>query len=160
MWDLFKSDKDMSDYFVKWLDYFHYFPSKYKEPSNTCLSSNCFATKNILNFVGDIEFNDKIEHIKNLCEQRIEQKLTYFYLHMVDYRNGGKMDLHSHAHNEEYSFVYYLNTCDDGETILHLDTTIVIKPIKNNILFFSSNVFHSANYSNTKKVLVGGFNSK
>lgn len=160
MWSLFKSNKDMSNYFSKWLDYFQYFPSKYKELSNTCLASNCFATKNILNFIDDTEFNNKINYIKDLCEQKISEQLDYFYLHMIDYKNGGKMDIHKHSHNEQYSFVYYLNTCDDGETILHLNKDINIKPVKNNILFFSSDIYHSANFSNSKRILVGGFNSK
>ncbi len=160
MWNLFKSDKDLSNYFIKWLDYFQYFPLKYKEEKNTCLSTNCFATKNLLDFIGDLEFNCHIDYLKGLCQQRIKNEINYFYLHMIDYKNGGKMDIHNHAHNEDYSFVYYLNTCTDGETILHLNEQISIKPQKNNILLFSSDVYHSANFSNNKKVLVGGFKSK
>ena len=58
---------------------------------------------------------------------------------MVDYTNGGIMSKHSHKHNEDYSFILYLNDCLDGATVLHLEQYRVIQ--KRYGLLFSSNDF-------------------
>ena len=75
---------------------------------------------------------------------------------MVDYTNGGIMSEHSHKHNEDYSFILYLNDCVDGATVLHLENKHRILPQKGTALLFSSEIPHSSEYSRSKQVFVGG----
>ncbi len=66
------------------------------------------------------------------------------------------MSKHSHKHNEDFSFILYLNDCDDGHTVLHLESQYRIKPQKGTVLLFSSSIPHSSEYSKSKQVFVGG----
>jgi hypothetical protein len=156
MWQIKHLEYDYADYFDKWISYFKYKSDLLQDTTNNCLSKNCFATKNLLKFVGDVEFLDIIEELKSTCEEYVNKKLKYFYLHMIDYENGGEMAPHKHDHNEDYSFILYLNSCNDGDTVLHLDSEIKIKPVKNKMVLFSSDIVHSAIFSNQKRILVGG----
>ena len=63
-------------------------------------------------------------------EEVAGQILNYHYMHMVDYTNGGIMSKHSHKHNEDYSFILYLNDCLDGATVLHLNEQYRVIPKK------------------------------
>jgi 2OG-Fe(II) oxygenase superfamily len=129
----------------------------FKDNKNSSLSSNCFSTLNLLDIIRTEKFYNYIGILQSLCEQKLNLKLKYFYVHMIDYENGGEMKVHQHLHNEDYSFILYLNSCTDGKTILHLgNKKQQITPIKNKVLLFSSDIPHSAEYSNSKKVLVGG----
>jgi len=85
---------------------------------------------------------------------------NYHYIHMVDYTNGGIMKKHSHNHNEDYSFIMYLNDCNDGCTVLHLGCEHRIQPRKGTVLLFSSSIPHSSEYSKSKQVFVGGLKVK
>lgn len=156
----FKLDVDLTDYFGKWLDAFQDNSENFREKDPTCLSDTCFATINLLSFIKNEQFIDNLNYIKHVCEKNVLLDLNYFYVHMIDYKNGGLMERHNHKHNEDYSFIYYLNDCDDGQTILHLKKDIKIKPIKNTILIFPSNIDHSSEYSNKKRILVGGLRTK
>jgi hypothetical protein len=78
---------------------------------------------------------------------------------MIDYSNGGRMSAHNHSHNEDYTFVLYLNTCEDGETIVrspYVNNPAIINPVNGRLLLMSSNIDHCANHSSSKRVLVGG----
>ena len=86
----------------------------------------------------------------------VGEVLNYHYMHMVDYTNGGIMSVHSHKHNEDYSFILYLNDCVDGATVLHLENQHKILPQKGKVLLFSSEIPHSSEYSRSKQVFVGG----
>jgi|694.fasta_scaffold02774_16 hypothetical protein len=156
MWKIKYLEHGYADYFDKWLPFFKYKSDLVQDNTNNCLSKNCFATKNLLKFVGDNEFLDIIEELKSICEKCVNKELEYFYLHMIDYENGGEMSSHKHDHNEDYSFILYLNSCEDGDTLLHLDPEIKIKPVKDKMVLFSSDIVHSAIFSNKKRILVGG----
>jgi len=82
--------------------------------------------------------------------------LNYCWVHFVEYFEGGSQDIHNHKHNEDYSFVLYLNTCSDGETYFNVDPPVSISPNKNNMILFSSNIDHGAKTCYNKQVLVGG----
>jgi len=136
-------------------------PELLKDEKQSSLSDNCFATLNLLefphsyifyNYIGELK--QKVEEILNLTD------LEYFYLHLVDYTNGGCMREHSHDHNEDYSFILYLNDCDDGATVLSLGEPYYVLPSEGNVLVFSSSIPHSSNYSKSKQVLVGGLKVK
>ena len=80
---------------------------------------------------------------------------------MISYDAGGYMTRHSHEHNEDYSFILYLNTCKDGATVLHYDDCEHhIAPERNKMLVFSSDTEHSAKFSDSKQILVGGLKLK
>jgi hypothetical protein len=156
MYTSFFIDDDISGYFIKWLTHFQEYPHFYQDRTNHCLSPNCFATKNILEVVKDKEMEENLNFLKNLCQEYISDPIEYFYVHMIDYKNGGDMLIHKHDHNEDYSFILYLNDCDDGYTTLYLENPIRIQPERSKILVFSSDVYHSAMFSKEKKILVGG----
>lgn len=160
MYTTFFIDEDISGYFVEWLNHVQKYPEIYRDITNHCLSPNCFATKNLLEVADNLIFKEKIIFLKNLCQKYISETIDYFYAHMIDYRNGGDMLIHKHDHNEDYSFIYYLNDCNDGYTTLYLNKPIRIKPEKSKILLFSSDVYHSSTFSKEKKIFVGGLKNK
>jgi len=152
------------EFFVdsKFVDFFNeYFHSAYsleflEETKLSSLSKNCFATVNLLKYQQEEIFYELVAELQLICSKILESELEYTYLHLVDYSNGGIMSPHSHKHAEDFSYILYLNTCTDGETVLkYTHTTKEVKPVKSKVLLFSSEIVHSSNYSNSKKVLVG-----
>lgn len=151
----FINSEEVIDYFIELLDVIRDNPTRYRDLSNHCLSPNCFASNNLLSSTDKL-FLKNIDIILSECQKYIPKKVEYFYLHMIDYCDGGDMLIHKHDHNEDYSFVLYLNTCEDGYTTLYLEQPIRIKPERGKVLVFSSDVYHSATFSKRKKILVGG----
>ncbi len=131
-------------------------PELCKDYKNSSLSRSCFATLNLLDLQHGDKFYNYIGKLKDDAELSAECKLQYYYLHLVDYSNGGVMTPHKHDHNEDFSFILYLNDCDDGHTVLNLSNPCKIKPDKGKVLLFSSDIVHQSEYSKTKQVLVGG----
>ena len=155
--------KDATDYFNKWLEYFMLRQDLYGDETYSSLSEDCFATTNLLGLVysKDNVFEQYLEYLKDICQASINRKLSYHYLHMISYDAGGYMTRHSHEHNEDYSFILYLNTCKDGATVLHYDDCEHhIAPERNKMLVFSSDTEHSAKFSDSKQILVGGLKLK
>lgn len=151
--------KDVTDYFNKWLEYFMLREDLYGDETYSSLSDDCFATTNLLGLVysKDNVFEQYLGYLKNICQATINEKLSYHYLHMISYDSGGYMSRHSHEHNEDLSFILYLNTCKDGATVLYGDVEDhYITPKRNNILVFSADTEHSAKFSDSKRILVGG----
>lgn len=153
----FYIDSKITDYFDGLLKFI---PESLRDTRQSSLSSNCYATVNLLDIKHSEMFYNYIDILISVCKSKLQNDLQLFYLHMVDYKNGGEMKMHNHSHNEDYSFILYLNTCDDGETVLHIHNSISIRPEKNKVLMFSSKINHSANYSNKKRILVGGLIKK
>ena len=135
-------------------------PEIFKDKVDSSLSPNCFATTNLLQFPHASIFYNYIDALRIKCEELININLEYTYLHLVDYSNGGTMSEHQHDHNEDYSFILYLNTCEDGATVLTLREPYKVLPVTNKVLLFSSYISHMSEYSDTKKVLVGGLKVK
>lgn len=135
-------------------------PELFKDTVQSSLSPNCFATTNLLKFPHASIFYNYIDTLRIKCEEFININLEYTYLHLVDYSNGGIMSEHSHEHNEDYSFILYLNTCEDGATVLTLKEPYKVTPVANKVLLFSAYIPHMSEYSNSKKVLVGGLKVK
>lgn len=154
--DFFIENNEILIYFSALLDTLQKASKKYRDVTNHCLSPNCFASNNLLDLLKDDLFVKNINFVLEDCQNYIPDKVEYFYMHMIDYQNGGDMLIHKHDHNEDYSFILYLNDCDDGYTTLYLDKPVRIKPEKAKILIFSSDVYHSATFSKNKKILVGG----
>ena len=77
-------------------------PELLKDEKQSSLSDNCFATLNLLEFPHSDIFYNYIGELKQKVEETFDlTDLEYFYLHLVDYTNGGCMQEHSHDHNED-----------------------------------------------------------
>ena len=157
----FLVEDEVSNYFNLLLNFVSSYPEVFKDIKQSSLNGDCFYTLNLLDYIDAKIFYNYIDKVKLLCENVLNLKLKYFYIHMIDYQNGGKMNVHTHNHNEDYSFILYLNSCTDGETILYIDNIPhKIIPEKNKVLLFSSHIPHSAAYSESKRVLVGGLRTE
>lgn len=157
--EFFASEK-ITRYFLSLLQLSLSSPSIFKDQKQSSLSSNCFATLNLLDFPHSNIFYNYIDALRIKCEEFVGYNLEYVYLHMVDYSNGGTMGEHKHSHSEDYSFILYLNTCNDGQTVLLLREPYEILPQVNKVLLFSSYISHMSEYSNSKRILVGGLKLK
>ena len=128
-----------------------------------------YQTDNILNWE-DVEYQKFIKGelfdlvSKNLCLDK--NKIEYFWIHMLDYRVGGKMDCHRHNHNEDFVIFIYLKTCSSGDTVFYLNdycqeymnrTTVKITPKQNLGVCFSSMVLHKGEITEqNKRIFVCG----
>jgi len=154
---ILECERDITEYFDKWLKYFMMRSEWYRDETYSSLSEDCFATTNILGIVKDPVFDEYIAYLKDIVEAVSSKKMYYHYLHLVSYDSGGFMTRHKHDHNEDFSFILYLNTCKDGATVLHYDDIEHhVLPERNKILVFSSDTEHSAKFSDSKRILVGG----
>ena len=80
---------------------------------------------------------------------------------MLDYKKGGHISLHNHAHAEDYCYLLYLNDCDDGATyFINEGKEYEILPEKNKLLVYPSHVFHGGRRTTSKKVIVSGYKFK
>ena len=152
--------KDTTDYFNKWLEYFMLREDLYGDETYSSLSDDCFATTNLLGLVKDNVFDQHLEYLKDICEAAAGKRLSYHYLHMISYDAGGYMTRHNHEHNEDYSFILYLNSCKDGATIIHEEKNYHVIPQRNRMLVFTADSEHSAQFSDSKRILVGGLKLK
>lgn len=153
----FLVEDNVSNYFNLLLDFVSTHPEVFRDEKQSSLSGDCFYTLNLLEHIDSEIFYNYIDKLCLLCEDFLSRRLKYFYVHMINYENGGKMNVHTHDHNEDYSFILYLNSCNDGETILHTTKGhYKVTPERNKVLLFPSNIPHSAAYSVSKRVLVGG----
>jgi hypothetical protein len=155
----FEVDEKVTEYFTLLLKVCMANPEviDYKQSS---LSPSCSATLNLLDFNMPEKFYNYTGRLLRKSEEATGEILRYHYMHMVDYTNGGIMSVHSHKHNEDYSFILYLNDCSDGHTVLHLKNQYRVTPKKGTVLLFSSLIPHSSEYSKSKQVFVGGLKIK
>ena len=82
------------------------------------------------------------------------------WLHFIEYFGDGEQKGHTHVDNEDYSFILYLNGCNDGSTIFYNPDPnlprIVISPKIGQLVIFPSDIYHKAQSTNqNKKVVVG-----
>lgn len=126
-------------------------------------------TQNLLEWKDQeyLEFiQNDIHKIISNCLNLNPERFYFHYNHIFDYSKGGYVREHKHDHAEDYVCIFYLNTCDAGETVFFLNTysesdkkrtSINIKPNKNSAVCFSSMLFHKANYTNeAKRIFVVG----
>ena len=123
----------------------------HRDETHSSLSEDCFATTNILGVIKDPVFDEYIAYLKDIVEAVTNKKLIYHYLHMISYDAGGYMTRHNHEHNEDISFILYLNSCKDGATIIHEEKDYQVIPQRNRMLIFTADSEHSAqNYEGSK----------
>ena len=103
---------------------------------------------------------------KFVSEQLGTDKFSYFWVHYLEYENGGGMDIHKHWHNEDFVLFLYLSTCNSGHTVFYLNdynqehmerTCIRVQPIKSTGTCFSSLLSHKGEFTyENKKIFVVG----
>jgi hypothetical protein len=125
---------------------------------------NGIQTKNLL-FLDEEDINEKLTDFKQWLEQECETEFEYHWAHMIEYEENGSQEEHSHDHNEDYSIIVYLNSCDDGSTYFKLNPTrnigIRVFPKRCLSVMFSSTIRHGGHFTNGgKKVLVLGIKLK
>ena len=112
------------------------------------------------NFKKDHLFQERLDNLLIIPESIIGEGLTYHWVHFVEYYRGGYQEIHNHRHNEDYSFILYLNACRGGETYFDIKPPVSFSPKKNTMLLFKSDVNHGANKTSSwfrnKKILVCG----
>ena len=97
-----------------------------------------------------------------------KERIKYVWTHMLEYKNGGKMEAHSHMHNEDFVFFIYLNSSkSSGETVFYLNnfnedskkrTKVSVLPTKNLSVCFSALLTHEGFESyEGKRIFVVGF---
>ena len=115
---------------------------------------------NLPNFQEDHLFQERLDNLLSITESIIGERLTYHWVHFVEYYRGGYQEIHNHKHNEDYSFILYLNTCRGGQTYFDIKPPVSFSPKKNNMLLFKSDIDHGAHKTSswfrTKKILVCG----
>jgi hypothetical protein len=156
-------DNGIVNFFNKKLD-FYKTQSSFWMPPNSSSTINGIQTYNMLDF-GEDDVRCKLQIIKNKIEKKCKTKFNYNWSHLIEYQNGGNQSIHTHDHNEDFSIILYLNNCNDGETVFHLNPRRQIKhscfPQKGKAVMFSATIPHQANYTfSNKKLLVLGLKIK
>lgn len=132
-----------------------------------------YQTSNLLEWDDD-EYKKFINNkLFDLISENIsieKNKIEYYWNHILDYRNGGKISIHNHMHNEDFVFFIYLSNCNSGNTIFYLNnydeksfqrTTFKVKPKKNLAACFSSLILHEGEFTlENKRVFVAGIRIK
>jgi hypothetical protein len=128
-----------------------------------------YQTDNLLKW-DDKEFN--IFTKENLLQVVSSQlnidktKISFHWIHFLDYVNGGSMNQHKHWHNEDFVMFIYLKDCKRGKTIFYLNdysdqfkerTQVGITPKKNTAAIFSSLLLHKGEKTTeNKRIFVMG----
>ena len=120
-------------------------------PNSTC-TINGFQTNNLCY---EPYIKDELE---KLLEYLPNKDLKYRWFHMINYKDHGYQDAHEHSKTEDYSYILYLTDCNEGGETLFIngEDSVTIKPEKNKLVFFPSNIWHKGNATiDNKKVAVG-----
>ena len=117
-------------------------------------------SSNLLEFDDESLYNN-LNSIKTKFENLFEVGFEYHWVHLIEYEPGGYQKIHSHDHNEDFSFVLYLNDCVDGHTVFMLNEkrniAAEVKPTFGKSVIFLSSIKHFAKTcTETKRVLVCG----
>ena len=115
-------------------------------------------------FLGEVLLNN-ISNLLNLPKEKVD----LHFQHIFDYKEGGYVKPHNHAHLEEFVVIIYLNTCNKGKTIFYFNkeqnyptersdkTKVEISPIKGDGVCFSSLLVHEAELTHeSKRIFVVG----
>ena len=139
--------KDITEEFIKILNEFK---SLKLDVSFGTATKNGFQTPNILSY-------NKYKKLKNVMQNIMPKKYDLFHIHLIEYFKNGYQKGHNHKNTEKYSFILYLNDCDTGHTVFNND--IKIKPEKNKLVLFDSDIWHYGEVCLTnKQVAVGAMN--
>ena len=123
-------------------------------------TNNGYQTPNLLQ-INEKDVNDKLFYLKKRLERKCGVKFEIHWAHMIEYEVSGSQNPHKHDHNEDYSVIVYLNSCEDGSTyfIMNEKRNVVsrILPERGHCVMFHSGIKHGAHpVSEEKQVLVLG----
>ena len=126
---------------------------KLKPCKNLTHTINGFQSENIIHL-----FN------KNILKEIIPFFNLYekiFHIHYISYKKNGYQVKHDHYKTEHFSFILFLNNGSGNTDFIFDNYVYSIKPIKNKLIIFSSNILHFGNKVKTKKqILVGAIEKK
>jgi hypothetical protein len=134
----------------------------FKSEINGCSTINGYQTENILELINTKDsIKSGLDQIKDVIENHISAKFEYHWIHLINYQKNGFQKKHNHSHNEECSFILYLNDSSDGETNFYVNPErniqYKITPETGKMVVFSSSILHDSEKTDgDKKVLVGG----
>ena len=145
-------DEEIVDYFLDNIsDWCSEFPDR-----SGCMVGECVCTSNLLKNIKDEKFFSHLNTLKEVVENRRGKKYNYFYVHVVEY-SGGEMEKHDHSFAEDYGFLLYLNTSEDGATFfVDGEKEVEFLPQKNMMISYDSELIHGSRVASDKKVLVCG----
>lgn len=170
----FKVDENITDFINKKFDYYMENVGV-ENPTITSFKNKDhrtgFPTPNLLEWEDEEyqEFlNDEILSIISKEFLIEKERIEYYFNHMLEYGDGGRMGHHNHMHNEDFVMFLYLNTCkSSGVTNFYLNsfneksmgrTKCSVAPEKNKGVCFSSLVSHEGEASyEGKRIFVVGF---
>ena len=167
----------------KTLDFLNRKSQQYFKDCPTIPAENDFYISNTgqfthnLSYWNDREYQQFVDgELVNIISDLInlpKRKIDLHFQHIFDYKEGGYVKPHNHAHLEEFAVIIYLNTCSKGKTIFYLNkeqhyqtlrsnkTKVEISPIKGDGVCFSSLLVHEAELtSESKKIFVVGVRVK
>ena len=154
----FDVDEEFVSFFEKKMEY--YKEVDFLMQKGSTATYNGHQTSNILN-LNEKDVNKKLTSLRERLERKCGVKLEYHWVHLIEYEEGGNQSEHRHDHNEDYSVIVYLNSCDDGSTyfVLNKERGVVLEtfPIRSRCVMFSSSILHGCHpTSSGKKILVLG----
>jgi len=95
--------------------------------------------------------------INNMKGDYIIKDLEIDHIHYIKYDTQGKQKEHNHEFWEDYSFILYLNNCNDGHTLFYdIPKPHVTTPKKGEIVLFKSYLYHEGLESNSSKEIIVG----
>lgn len=123
-------------------------------PHNSSSSQEAHQTNNLCNY-GQLQpiLVKIIQHIE------FHRPLIYRWFHMISYEKSGYQLKHDHADTEDFSFILYLTSCEEGgETAFEINNEKIVhvKPEKNKLIFFPSHVTHWGQSTICKKKVAVG----
>ena len=145
-----------------------YIREGFTEPPEETSTVGGAHTHNILTRE-DPETHAKLDELRALLEDAASVELEYYWVHLIEYAPGGYQRLHEHAHNEDYSFVLYLDEDREGggatQFLLNPDPAMSLaleaSPRRGRLVLFLSQLLHESKaVVANKRVLVGGLRVK
>lgn len=105
------------------------------------LTINGNQTENLLHLIHNNTCEgEALIELKNMVDNHIHTKFQYTWIHAISYDSNGYQNKHKHNHNEDCSFILFLNNCDDGETNFYVNEfrniQYKIKPERGKLVIF------------------------
>jgi hypothetical protein len=105
--------------------------------------------------------NKNYEPVLNDLLSYLPQRNSFYYrwFHLIDYDKFGRQEKHNHVKTEDYSFIVYLTTCNEGgKTFFEVPNEPIFAsaPVRGKLLFFPSYLDHwGEEVVDHKKIAVG-----
>ena len=144
------------------VDYFLNLPNLPNTEEKTS-TVNGHQTPNIISVIDSqlisyLKMQYIIPSVKQMMGNYNIDSLRIDHIHHIKYNKQGTQDIHSHELHEDYSFILYLNDCNDGHTIFYnYPKPHILTPKRGEMTIFKSYLYHEGLETNSfKQVIVGG----